>query len=85
MSHAAQCMAVRAMTLPRVVWEGPQHSRTPAAPLVVRYIELGLAEFFVTACGRVFGGEGGAQFMMREPPPSPPPQPPHFPRRPLQC
>ena len=40
----AQCVAPHAMILPREGWEGRQHTKTPAAPLVAHYVALGGSE-----------------------------------------
>ena len=44
-ADAAQCLAPHTMILPREGWEGQQYARTPAAPLVAQYVELGGSEF----------------------------------------
>ena len=43
-ADVAQCLAPNAMMLPRDGWEGQQHTPTPAALLIARYVELGGSE-----------------------------------------
>ena len=44
-ADVAQCLAPHAIIFPREGWEGQQYSKTPAAPLVTQYIELGGSKF----------------------------------------
>ena len=49
-ADAAQCLAPHAMFLLREGWEGQQYSKTPAAPLVAQFVELGGSEFVYLDC-----------------------------------
>ena len=43
-ADVVQCLAPRAMMLPREGWKGQRHDETPAALLIARYVELGGSE-----------------------------------------
>ena len=43
-ADVVQCLAPRAMMLPREGWECQRHDQTPAALLIARYVELGGSE-----------------------------------------
>ena len=43
-ADVVQCLAPRAVMLPREGWKGQRHDQTPAALLIARYVELGGSE-----------------------------------------
>ena len=43
-ADVVQCLTPHAVMLPREGWEGQRHDQTPAALLIVRYVELGGSE-----------------------------------------